>query len=273
MLSTGTRKSTRNGLVLALVATLVVTLLPSAGHCQECYSFLNSLLELSQIKKPQKPCKPQIAVSVPHCPEGVCTGAACPAYCPENCHLRTVTIAVVEVAPACNVAEVSKCKPDRSCCEGCPKCKEAKACCDDCPACCTKSCENCPRCPAVAAERAVRIVGSCESGRCAERNVANEQLQRLCTEQQMTIRQLAQVINQMQAEVGQLRQEVQQMRMWPAMPFNVPNQMVYPNDNPPGYRTGGMPLPPVLNVTYPIWVGGTGIMKPVQIPAPVVIKP
>jgi uncharacterized coiled-coil protein SlyX len=229
----------RKWLTLAAAAMLTLTLVPTDGRCQESCSVFQVLIDLA---RPQPPKKPQVIgiVVTPHCPMGVCSGAACPSYCRAHCGTSAACPACPEgVMPAgcgmmtgaaCASCAVAPC----ACCASCPtQCRgagqECRTCCQDCPHGCGGRCEVCPGCAIDRVSVAVR-----SNERLAEER-RTERLHRLCMEQEQTIRQLAEVVSEMQKELTALRHEMANMRnvVVPMPPPNfVPVPMPYPTPMP-----------------------------------------
>jgi hypothetical protein len=207
MLHSGTRKGFCKWLAAATAAALALTLLPVPGFCQENTSVLHLLIELHRPKKPTKPQPVCLPCTPPGCPMGVCTGAACPWYCPSSCgSSRPVNFSV---RTSTGTAPAGSFTPD---CANCPaSCLPTGMRCND----KTTRCQDCPNCSRTGCEGRVRV-GVCRcSGDCEESCAANqatvrrldEEMRRMCAEQQRHIRQLEAMLAQMQGEIESLRSE------------------------------------------------------------------
>jgi hypothetical protein len=163
MLRNGNGRRPRHWLTAATMAALTLVMMPLNAHCEENQTLLQILIKMASPQKAQK-AKALACPSTPHCPMGVCTGAACPWYCPSNCHpSNDGAMAPTSCAPICNQrinfipcpATVAACAALSAAVDGpvmsCP------AGCTNCPATCTKcqagncpaDCTNCPSgCPA-----------------------------------------------------------------------------------------------------------------------------
>jgi uncharacterized coiled-coil protein SlyX len=241
MLLNGIRRGARKWLALATIAMLTLTLLPTDGRCQESCPVLQVLIDMTRPKKQYKP-QTIVYTFTPHCPMGICTGAACPSYCPENC---------TRCPGACTTAPCAqKCPMACTKCADCPKCQDAKGCCEDCPKCCDR--DSMLR---VGVSKPMSCGRNCENVRINEQAINdryNEQLHRLCVEQECTIRQLAAVVSEMQKELAAMRREMQTLRngfpmppnIMPFAPQQIPMPMPMPNWAPPrGFAPQPMPMP------------------------------
>jgi hypothetical protein len=252
---------TCKGLTLAALAALTMALVPAEGRCQDNCSVLQVLVET--VRPPKPPKKPQIIMIAPHCPMGVCTGAACPNYCPATC-VRPVAVAPTcesIIAIGCRAAADAAAASSRAHCNNgcqwcplcatiCSGCKDGKSCGTDCAHGCNGDCATCPGCAVDGGTVVIRggmccqsVPACCQAARAVEDH-RTETLQRLCVEQAQTIRQLVATVNEMQHELTAMRHEMAAIRngfggnpiLMPAMPphaapMPINNMMPMPVNN------------------------------------------
>jgi hypothetical protein len=210
MLHSGNPKGICKWLAAATTAALALTLLPVPGFCQENGSVLHLLIELHRPKKPVKPQPVCLPCTPPGCPMGVCTGAACPWYCPSSCgnpyvvgaqgRMSTATAAAASCPSSCTNCPAS-------CPATCTKCKDTSARCEDLPRVSCTGDEGCERCGACRCRCECEInCAACAAHRATVRRLG-EQLSRICAEQQQHIRQLQGLVEQLQGEIQSLRAE------------------------------------------------------------------
>jgi hypothetical protein len=219
---------------LVVAASLALTLLPAQGRCDEnSCSLFYFLIKVAKVEKPDVP-KP--TCSAPHCPLGVCTGAAmmpcCPSAavmpcCPGAAMMPCCPMTVIHRATAPTVCREGRCQTD-----ACPACK---------PDCCANACSN------------------------AERTAA--ELRALCAEQTRLLHEMRQTMAELRSEINALRNDLQSTRQAPQqiyVPVPVPNPNPMPMPN-PGQNTWPTPhgYPPMPH-SMPVTPTGGHVKVPVQ---------